>query len=176
MMMQDPRWQDQSLARLAAQVEGLVAQQQREIEALKAELDQLRTIEPQGRLLLDTGREMGASDLALTTTGQTCIEKVITVPVGAIIKARCYVMLTISAYTTPCTGIVRIQILGTSNSTADAIVLFHANNNYLNLGGIARFVADQASITVRVVCWKGAAVNTITFAHSYSWLEYEAFF
>ena len=44
-MSQDPYYQDQALARLAAQVEGLIGQQQREIEALAQELDQLRTIE-----------------------------------------------------------------------------------------------------------------------------------
>jgi hypothetical protein len=47
-MSQDPRYQDQGLAQLAAQVEGLVGQQQAELEALQAELDQLRTIEQEG--------------------------------------------------------------------------------------------------------------------------------
>lgn len=46
--MIDPRYQDQALARMAQQIQSVMAQQQADIEGLKAELDSLRAIEQEG--------------------------------------------------------------------------------------------------------------------------------
>lgn len=84
-MSQDPYYQDPALARLAAQVEGLIGQQQREIEALKLELDQLRTIE-HGRGLYSLGVQMNTSQDDISDTSTHVVNTVnVAVPAGGIL-------------------------------------------------------------------------------------------